>query len=279
MPGIRFVTSTLLVFAATTASFAATPHSFETDSILRAELEQISQRRIFFGHQSVGVNLLDGIKELASMAGVPIRVVEVPEANDVPSATIGHTFLARNGYPLQKLQNFEHAFGLQTIGPDIALMKFCFLDFTATTDVKVLFAHYRATIDELQSKYPGTTFVHVTAPLTDVQSGIKETVKKLIGRAPYGTIENIRREEYNALLRQTYQGREPIFDLARMESTLPDGSTATLDWKGSVAPMLAPMYTDDGAHLNSTGGLRAARELVSILAAIPDRPADSRLAR
>jgi len=273
------VTRALLVFAVTSACTTSVAQAAEVDPLLHADLVRIAQRRIFFGHQSVGVNLLDGINKLATMAGVPIHVVEVPTASEVPSATFGHTFIARNGYPLQKLKSFELALGQQTNGPDIALMKFCFLDITADTNVKELFARYRATIDELRRKNPGTTFVHVTAPLTDVQSGFKETLKKLIGRAPYGIIENIRREEYNSLLRQAYQDREPFFDLARIESTLPDGSAVTLEWKGSIAPMLAPMYTDDGAHLNDTGGLRASRELISILAVIPDRKAPSGLAR
>lgn len=56
-----------------------------------------------------------------------------------------------------------------------------------------------------------------------VQTGWKALVKRLLGRAPYGTVENVRREEYSRLLRQAYAGREPVFDLARVESTAPDG--------------------------------------------------------
>ena len=270
MSGIRLMTSALLALVVATAS-STTGAAAEVDASLRTQLERIAQRRIFFGHQSVGVNLLDGIKQLATSVGVPIRVVEVPTASGVPQATIGHTFVARNGDPLQKLQSFEHAFGQQPTGLDIALMKFCYVDITADTDAKALFARYRATIDDLRAKNPGTTFVHVTAPLTNVQSGLKESLKKLIGRAPYGTIENIRREEYNALLRHAYQGREPVFDLARAESTAPDGTAVTVEWNGSIAPAMAPAYTDDGGHLNAAGKLHAARELISILAAIPGR--------
>jgi lysophospholipase L1-like esterase len=121
--------------------------------------------------------------------------------------------------------------------------------------------------------------MHITAPLTIVQRGIKGNLKKMIGRTPSGAIENIRREEYNELLRQTYRGREPLFDLARVESTAPDGTAVTGEWKGKVAPEMAPAYTDDGGHLNAAGRLRAARELVSILASIPSRPAAGGLSR
>lgn len=272
MRGIRFVTIALAALVTATMGVASTADAAGVDPKLRADLENIAPRRIFFGHQSVGENLLDGVRRLAEAAGVPVRVVETPTASGVAPATFGHTAVAMNRYPLQKLQNFDLALGQQATGLDIALVKFCYLDIDASTDVKALFASYRAAIEKLRARNPGTTFVHVTAPLTTVRGGAKEILKQLIGRAPYGAVENIRREEYNALLRQAYREREPIFDLARIESTAPDGTEVTFDWKGRVAPTLAPAYTDDGSHLNGAGRLRAARELVSILAAVPNRP-------
>ena len=56
-------------------------------------------------------------------------------------------------------------------GVDIALVKFCYVDFDAGTDVPALFAAYQATLASLEGRYPRTTFVHVTAPLTTVQGG------------------------------------------------------------------------------------------------------------
>jgi hypothetical protein len=247
MRGIRFLTSAALMLAAGAGGAA--------DAGLRAELERLAQRRIFFGHQSVGVNLLDGMAQLAASEGVPLSV--------------GHAFIAENGDPRRKLRSFEEAMGQQPAPVEVALMKFCYADFSAETDAQALFARYRATLGLLRSKYPRTTFVHVTAPLTDVQGGAKGLLKRLLGRAPYGALENIRREEYNRLLREAYGGREPIFDLARVESTAPDGSAVTAQWNGSVVPALAPAFTDDGGHLNGAGKLRAARELISVLAGVP----------
>ena len=163
------------------------------------------------------MNLLDGIKELATKAGVGVRIVEADTASKVGPATFGHTFVAENGNPIKKLQSFEQAMGSQSAALDIAFMKFCFVDFTPKTDVKAVFADYQATINGLRAKNPGTSFIHVTVPLTRVDGGLKAFVKKLLGRAPYGIMENVRREEYNNLLRQAYNGREPIFDLARIE--------------------------------------------------------------
>lgn len=276
---IRVMTSTLLTLAVVMVGTTTTAHAADVDENLRKDFERIAQKRIYFGHQSVGGNLIEGIQQLSTIASVPIRVFETPTANGVEATGLGHTFVARNGDPFQKLKSFEQAMGQQPTGLDIALVKFCYVDITADTDVKVLFARYRATIDGLKTKNPSTTFVHITVPLTTVQGGFKGSLKKLIGRAPHGAIENIRREEYNELLRQEYRGREPLFDLARIESTAPDGTAVTGEWKGSVAPAMAPAYTDDGGHLNAAGRLRAARELVSVLAAIPDRPADGRPVR
>lgn len=268
MSGIGIVTTALIALAAATVN-SATAAAADVDATLRAELEHIAQRRIFFGHQSVGENLLDGIRQLSAMAGVPVRVVESPMASSVPPATFGHASVARNGDPFLKLKSFENAFGQQTSGIDIALLKFCYVDVKANTDAKALFARYRSSIDSLRANNPGTIFVHVTAPLTEVKGGLKVRTKRLLGRAPDETIENLRREEYNTLLRQAYRGREPIFDLARVESTAPDGAVVTVEWNGSVAPVMVPAYTDDGGHLNSVGKLRAARELISVLAAVP----------
>jgi hypothetical protein len=260
------------IFLSLAVSFAnaAVVTTNEVDATTRAELEHVSQRRIFFAHQSVGENLIEGITQLSTMAGVPVHMVETPTVNGVPPATFGHTFIARNGEPLLKLQNFEQAMGSQPSGIDIALVKLCFVDVKANTDAKVLFENYRATISRLQAKNPGTTFVHVTLPLTSEQSGAKEFLKHLLGRG--SSAQNARREEYNSLLRKTYQGREPIFDLARAESTAPDGTEVTVKWNGIAVPAMDPGYTNDGGHLNSVGKLRAARKFISVLAAIPDRP-------
>jgi hypothetical protein len=242
------------------------------DGALHGSLERIAQRRIFFAHQSVGLNLLDGVKRLANVAAVTVRIAEAAPSSTVAPGIFAHIFVAENGYPLRKLEDFASAIDQQSPSPDIALVKFCYSDVTALTDVEAVFSRYAVTLDALKSRHSGTIFIHVTVPLTKVQDGPKAFLKRLIGVAPYGSVENSRREKYNALLRRTYLGREPIFDLARIESTAPDGTIVTREWAGEVAPALVTAYTDDGGHLNAAGGLRAARELIAVLAAIPNRP-------
>src|SRR5206468_6900440 len=123
---------------------------------------------------------------------------------------------------------------------DVALVKFCYVDINADTDAAALFDRYRVALNDLRAKNPRTVFVHATLPLTTVQTGPKAWVKQLLDRAPYGTVENVRREQYNRLLRATYAGREPMFDLARIESTAPDGKLVTVTWDSVTAPAMAP---------------------------------------
>jgi len=268
MFGMRISARTFLVFIA----LATTPiaHSEDNDAKIRSDLEAVAHKRILFGHQSVGLNLIEGIQQLSTKVGVPVNITEVKSASEVKPAMFGHTFIAENEKPFMKLDSLEKAMGAQPTNLDITITKFCFVDFTPQTDAKALFARYQSTIKDLEAKNPGTTFVHVTAPLTSEKTGLKEFVKRLLGRG--GTATNARREEYNALLRKTYQGREPVFDLAHVESTAPDGKPVMVEWNNIMVPSMDPEYTDDGGHLNSVGKLRAAREFISVLASIPGRP-------
>jgi hypothetical protein len=245
------------------------------DARVRAELQELSARTLFFGHQSVGRNILDGVKQLAAGEGVPLRVVETKgAAAGIAPKTFAHGEVPENGDPVRKLRSFEQA--LTSGGPvDIAFVKFCYVDIGPGTDVAALFAEYQATMARLKAQHPATTFVHVTAPLTTLQGGWKAAVKKVLGRLPQGVVENARREEFNALLRKAVEGKEPLFDLARAESTRPDGTPETFEWSGRRIPALVSEYSDDGGHLNGKGRLVAARRLVSVLAAVPARDASA----
>ncbi len=238
-------TAVAMLLAMTHAAAAA-------DATFAAELRKVALERVFFAHQSVGTNVMHGLASLAAGQGVELRFDEllVPE----------------NGDPLMKLRNFERAVGERAGTLDVAMLKFCYTDIGPDTDVPALFEQYRATLRRLQARYPGITFVHVTVPLTTVQTGLKAVAKRLLGGHPYGTLENVRREEYNALLRSAYLGREPLFDLARLESVDPEGRAVEVRWQGRAAPALASEYTEDGGHLNAAGSLRAAREMVKVLA-------------
>ena len=270
---MRFMTAVVLTVAMSDAALGQAPAA---DASLRSELDRVSRRAVFFGHQSVGENVLQGLSELAAAQGIKLRIAAVPAVDGVAPGTLGHLFIGENRNPHGKLQAFENAFRSRQ-GVDIAAMKFCYLDFDAKTDAQALFASYRSTVSRIKERHPGIVFVHVTTPLTTVETGFKAFIKGMLGRPPYGAVENQRRAEYNALLRKEYGGREPVFDLARIESTNVDGTLHVKEWDGRSAPALVSAYTGDGGHLNRVGRLRAARELVSVLAGIPQTAATADL--
>ena len=237
------------------------------DPALRGQLEQVAHARIFFAHQSVGANLIEGLKTIARDSGVPLQLRDVAGEANVPNQTFGHVFVGENGKPLAKLDEYRDRLAKQRgAPPDLAMIKLCFLDFTASTDPNAVFARYQAALDALHAQLPTTRFVHVTTPLTTVENGPKAWLKRLLGRSPYGVVENQKREQYNQLMRKAYAGREPLFDLATLESTAEDGSR-TMTVSGSTpTAALTPAYTSDGSHLNPHGERIAARGLAVVLA-------------
>lgn len=240
------------------------------DPRLRAELEAVARRTVLFGHQSVGTDILDGLRDLSAEEGVPLRILEVTSARGAAPGTCAHVFVAENGKPELKLQSFERALE-GAAGVDVALLKFCFVDLLEGHDAEALFRRYQAALRALAARHPRVTFVRATLPLTAVPTGPKAFLKRLLGRDRPHLEDNARREQFNALVRTAWQGPEPLFDVARIESTRPDGTVESGELGGRQVPALVPAYTHDGGHLNPTGRRLVARELVRLLAQVPAR--------
>ena len=229
---------------------------------LRQRLQAVASSTVLFGHQSVGANVLDGLRAVAREQGVELRFAEVRSAAELRPGTFGDLRVAENGNPRRKLASFATA--LAGGDPDVALVKFCYVDFDANTDARALFAEYQATLRDLRAKHPRTTFVHVTVPLVADEGFARSLAKKLLGKTSSAVPSNARREEFNALLRSAF-GDEPLFDLARVESTDSSGRMVSAKLGNQVVPMLAAEYTEDGGHLNAAGSSRAAAALVNVL--------------
>ena len=145
---------------------------------------------------------------------------------------------------------------------DISFFKFCYVDINPETNVEKVFTEYENTMSRLEKTYPKTMFVHVTIPLTTTQTGIKAWIKKLIGRAIGGYDENAKRNEFNDLITEASHQKEPVLDLAKIESTAPDGKRSVFTRNGQIYYSLAPIYTHDGGHLNELGRKRVAEQLL-----------------
>lgn len=237
------------------------------DSTLSSDLAVIRQSRIYFGHHSVGNNILSGVFELASAStGQAIQIHPLSDTASLSEHFFTDAYIGENTRPDTKCSAFARslaAFGARM--PEVALMKFCFVDFGQGMNAQEIFSLYQSTIDSLKQQYPEVTFVHVTAPLTARGKGVKAFVKKLIGRSDNFESDNAERNSFNALLLERYKD-EPIFDLARIESTRPDGTREIFRLNGAMYYAMAPEYTEDGGHLNELGQERAGRELIRTLA-------------
>ncbi|MBI5070616.1 MAG: SGNH/GDSL hydrolase family protein [Deltaproteobacteria bacterium] len=233
-------------------------------------LQKLARRRVYFGHQSVGQNIAEGIAQVARLrpeAGLRLLESRAPDALATPG--IAHALNGRNHEPLTKITDFSETLRVGMGGAaDIALFKFCYVDFPPGTDVDRVFAEYRSALAALRLAHPKVRFVHVTSPLTIVQTGPKALVKSLLGRPLWGADANQVRERFNELLRREYQGKEPFFDLAAVESRRPNGETATFRAAGRTWPALAPEYSSDGKHLNELGSRWVAAHLLEALASV-----------
>lgn len=246
------------------------PQPPQTDLVGRIPAEDwamLASKRILFGHQSVGANILQGVADvMKDVPAIRLNVVEATEPAGAAGVCLVHFRAGRNEDPVGKVDDFVRFVDASTgAPPDIAFLKFCYIDTNARTDVRTLFDHYRGAFGTLRSRHPRTAFVHLTMPLRIVQTGWKVPVKNLIGRPIGGYADNAKRSEFNALLRAEYGGREPVFDLAEIESTRPDGSRVTFESGGRTHEALAEEYTSDGGHLNQTGRRVVAERLLVFL--------------
>jgi hypothetical protein len=240
----------------------------------REAWQKLAQKRIFFGHQSVGDNILKGIKALKEEnQQININIVQAMDPKAVNTSGIIHFWVGENGNVNSKMDAFGSYMDKgRSSGPDIAFFKFCFVDFTPGTDAFKVFEEYKAAMARLEKTYPNTTFVHVTVPLTCMPAGMegwirraKNLIKQVIGRPVFDLRDNSKRHEFNELMRKEYEGKAPFFDLARIESTSPDGKRASYSKKGSIYDCLVPEYTYDGGHLNDLGSKLLAGQLLIFL--------------
>jgi hypothetical protein len=239
------------------------------DAISPAVWDEVARKRIIFGHQSVGEDIIAGLANIARMRpGIKLRVVDSrdPSAFDQPGLV--HTKVGTNEQSDSKLSDFASV--LQSpLGQraDIALMKFCYVDLFADGDPDSLFRTYQEAAASFAASNPGTQVVHVTMPLTTVEAGAKARIKRMLGREELGGYAHNRaRHMYNTSLRKTFARPGTIFDLARAQSTLPGGARAEFTFKGIRCECLSRGYTHDGGHLNEAGRLAAARDLLLLLA-------------
>jgi len=235
------------------------------------QIQNLVNKKIFFGHQSVGDNIVQGVRDLvAAEPRLKLSIVTSADPQSVHGLAFVEAHIGVNRDPRSKTAAFaavlDKGFGAQG---GVAMYKYCYIDFAPSTDVQQVFDRYHDGINELRRRYPSLTLVHSTVPLTAEESTttmrkrVRNVLRKIVGRDP-----NVKRNQFNKLLRQTYAGKEPIFDIAEIESTRSDGSRSYFRRGFQKIYTLASEYTNDGGHLNESGRRAAAEKLLVVLATL-----------
>lgn len=224
----------------------------------------LEDKRILFGHQSVGANILAGLAELSATKKLIVLESRAPSGQDGPC--LFHTLVGKNTDPRSKIEDFvtimNGGFGDHV---DIACFKFCYIDIDHNTNVDALFSQYRAEMKKLATKFPNIQFVHITTPLRTVEPSMRLFIKNVLGKQSIKLADNQKRQAFNDLMIKTYANREPVFDLAKAESTYPNGSRYSNSLNKELIYSLVPDYTDDGGHLNKFGQQIIAQQFINTL--------------
>jgi hypothetical protein len=231
----------------------------------------LAEKKIFFGHQSVGFNIVDGLKDVMKEHDyITLNIVETNNPDDFDQPVFGHAKVGKNLDPVSKINAFRDIMD-NGVGnkADIAFFKFCYVDVMRDSEPKQIFNQYTGAMNELSRRYSQTTFLHVTVPVCSVSRSAekvaKSLIKRLIGKP--GVLEdNVKRWEYNALLNDAYGKQQEFFDLALTETVSLNGFRAYLKKGDQKVFIMFPQYTTDGGHLNEEGRRIVAEQLLIVLA-------------
>jgi hypothetical protein len=242
---------------------------FMTSGIDTITFALLQHKRIYFGHQSVGANIMEGVRDLGGHDMPRLNIIDSGQPDAIVAPAFAHSAIGQNQNPRSKVEAFadilNHGLGNKA---DIAFMKFCYIDVTEGTDITGLYEYYRRVMTELITAYPKTRFLHVTVPLTVMPTFLRRTFGHLRGKRNRTAYDNLARADYNRLLRAAYAGKEPVFDLATVESTTPSGRTLHYSLDGRTLQTLVPTYSSDGRHLSVAGRQTVATALLKTLATV-----------
>jgi hypothetical protein len=237
---------------------------------VKEDLLLLQTKRIYFGHQSVGEDIMNGLRSILQQnTDVPLNLVTARAGAVLPESFFLDSFVGENRRTDLKCADFTRNIDSLAGGNlDIAMLKFCFADIQRETNIQEILERYTATIDSLKARHPAVTFVHVTVPLSAGTTGFKRLVNGVLGRVGNNDMANLNRHRFSEMLRERYRG-EPVFDLESIESTYPDGTREVYAYRGETYYSLIGDYAaDDGDHLNEKGRNLAAGAMIRFLADI-----------
>jgi len=244
-------------------------YSFDNNSPAEGKpMDVVANKKVFFGHQSVGENILHGLSLVDSDRG--IKVIDIKDSAGKYRDISGfyHAKIGNNRSPESKINGFEKLVETYFNGDlDVAFLKLCYVDVTRDTAIAELFSHYQSALKRLKEKFPDIVFVHFTVPLTVSNTTWKTQLKQVLGQEDiWEYADNIKRNQYNQMVFEEYMGEEPIFDIATLEATHSDRSKEIFNIKGQDYHAMAKENSSDGGHLNDSGSKRVILPLIDLLA-------------
>ena len=210
-----------------------------SNDLSKAHIESFKNKRILFGHQSVGANIIKGLNEISDT----FKIVDLEGKPTSEEPALIHFRVGKNGSPTSKIDHFLKIV-MQNNKTEIAILKLCYADINNDTNIYEVFNYYKNEMIKLQNNSPNIKIIHSTIPLFRNSGGIKAKIKHL-----FKFDKNINRNKFNAMMRKEYN-KDILFDLALFQSTYPDG---VRNKAGNKNYSLINEYTDDGGHLNKKG--------------------------
>ena len=232
--------------------------------MVHSTLDHLRRARIFFGHQSVGANILEGVAGLKSECPA-IRdwlIQEISDGDQIASPGMYHARVGRNRDIPSKFAAFEEFLCSRRIAEkvDMAFMKLCYVDINKNSNVQTIFNEYCNLLDRIQIRFPRVQLMHCTIPLTIHGGGIRKTLRDWIK----GDLSNVRRGEFNSLLVRKF-GASAVIDIAQFESLKLGGGKVEFKWRGMTYAAANKEFTSGAGHLNEIGSRFVAGRLLHAL--------------
>ena len=130
--------------------------------------DALSQKKIYFAHQSVGFNIIEGVEGLAkSNKKIGLSIVETRDPGGFAKPVFAHSTIGQNLNPQAKYEDFMSVMksGLgETV--DTAFLKLCYVDVRKDADVQALFQLHKQTYRQLGEMFPEVQLVHHVLGMT-----------------------------------------------------------------------------------------------------------------
>src|SRR4051812_13036767 len=104
---MKLLAVVVILFVSTACTATMNTNDSERSADVAHAMEALSTTRVFFAHQSVGANIVDGMQALkAEGMGPNLRVMELAASDQLGNGFFAHAKLGTNGDPKGKTDAF-----------------------------------------------------------------------------------------------------------------------------------------------------------------------------